>query len=91
MPKKVFYFILVTVFALISVISTVDAGQNLEPSGKNVTVWFDTGGPVGGPYNTIVQNGALQAAADWFIKTTSDWWRPWPKKVFDNHAGQLPG
>ncbi|GAB6907213.1 conserved exported hypothetical protein [Desulfosarcina cetonica] len=32
--------------------------------GEGMTIWFDTGGPVGGTYNTIVQNGALQAARD---------------------------
>jgi simple sugar transport system substrate-binding protein len=33
-------------------------------SGKGITIRFDTGGPVGGTYNTIVQNGAEQAAKD---------------------------
>ncbi|WP_373501006.1 substrate-binding domain-containing protein [Desulfococcus sp.] len=40
------------------------AAEKLPPLGKDVTIWFDTGGPVGGPYNTIVQNGATQAASD---------------------------
>jgi len=40
------------------------AGPKPAPLGKGVTIWFDTGGPVGGPYNTIIQNGAVQAAAD---------------------------
>lgn len=39
-------------------------GTGPAPLGQGVTIWFDTGGPVGGPYNTIVQNGAMQAAAD---------------------------
>ena len=49
--------------ALLIFCPVAPAGQ-LEPLGKGLTVWFDTGGPVGGPYNTIVQNGAMQAAAD---------------------------
>lgn len=40
------------------------AAQKMDQSGKGMTVYFDTGGPVGGTYNTIVQNGAAQAAAD---------------------------
>jgi len=44
--------------------------------GEGLTIWFDTGGPVGGTYNTIVQNGALQAARDLGCKVEliySDW------------------
>ena len=44
--------------------STTDALSKNSPLGDGVTIYFDTGGPVGGPYNTIVQNGAVQAAAD---------------------------
>jgi hypothetical protein len=39
--------------------ATVAAGNKLTPLGQDVTIWFDTGGPVGGPYNTIVQNGGI--------------------------------
>lgn len=49
---------------LILAVGHAPAADKLPPLGKNVTIWFDTGGPVGGPYNTIVQNGAAQAASD---------------------------
>jgi simple sugar transport system substrate-binding protein len=54
------------------------------PLGKGITIWFDTGGPVGGPYNTIVQNGAVQAAADMGCDVKylyADWS---PEKVVEN-------
>ena len=38
---------------------TQSFAAQLGPSGKDVTIYFDTGGPAGGPYNTVVQNGAL--------------------------------
>lgn len=65
------------------------AGQNLSPIGKDVTIWFDTGGPVGGPYNTIVQNGAMQAASDMVCNVKylySDWS---PEKVVENFKKSL--
>ncbi len=40
------------------------ASGDLSQSGKGIKVWFDTGGPVGGTYNTILQNGAKQACID---------------------------
>lgn len=52
------------------------AAEKLPPLGKGLTIWFDTGGPAGGPYNTIVQNGAEQAAADLGVDLRllySDW------------------
>lgn len=58
--------------------------EKLPPLGKDVTIWFDTGGPVGGPYNTIVQNGAVQAASDLGCDLKllySDWN---PEKVVEN-------
>ena len=64
MLKKIFFFMLITVFAFLACIPLAGAGQRLEPLGKGITIWFDTGGPAGGPCNTIVQNGALQAASD---------------------------
>lgn len=50
--------------------------QNPEPTGKGLKIWFDTGGPVGGSYNTIVYNGAKAAANDIGATMTylySDW------------------
>lgn len=52
-------FILITLAA-----GAAFANEKHEQSGKGMTIYFDTGGPVGGTYNTIVQNGAAQAAAD---------------------------
>ena len=40
------------------------AGYCSTKSGSGMNIWFDTGGPVGGAYNTIVQNGAEQACVD---------------------------
>lgn len=63
---------------------SVVAGEKYPPLGKDVTIWFDTGGPVGGPYNTIVQNGAMQAAGDLGADVKylySDWN---PEKVVEN-------
>ena len=54
----------------------VASGEPATPLGKGMKIWFDTGGPVGGPYNTIVQNGATQAAADLGVELTllySEW------------------
>jgi simple sugar transport system substrate-binding protein len=65
------------------------AGEKLPPLGKDVTIWFDTGGPVGGPYNTIVQNGAMQAAADMGCDVKhlySDWS---PEKVVENFKNAI--
>lgn len=53
-------------------------------SGENISIWFDTGGPVGGSYNTIVQNGAQQACIDMGCDLTllySDWN---PQKMVEN-------
>lgn len=77
-----------TFFAAISlclmVAATASAGKNLAPLGQGITICFDTGGPVGGPYNTIVQNGAMQAASDLGVDVKyvySDWN---PEKVVEN-------
>lgn len=45
-------------------------------TGEGLKIWFDTGGPVGGTYNTIVYNGAKAAANDIGADITflySDW------------------
>jgi simple sugar transport system substrate-binding protein len=57
--KKI--IIALAVFMLASV--SVYAGD-MTKSGKNVQIWFDTGGPAGGSYGTVVYNGAKQAAFD---------------------------
>lgn len=63
----------------------VHAGdKQLHNLGEGMSIWFDTGGPVGGTYNTIVQNGALQAATDLGCELEllySDWS---PQKMVEN-------
>lgn len=54
------------------------------PSGKDMTIWFDLGGPVGESYVTVVQNGAKQAAEDLGVDLRlvySDWQ---PQKMIEN-------
>lgn len=54
------------------------------PSGKDMTIWFDLGGPVGESYVTVVQNGAKQAAEDLGVELRlvySDWQ---PQKMIEN-------
>ena len=54
------------------------------PSGKDMTIWFDLGGPVGESYVTVVQNGAKQAAEDLGVALRlvySDWQ---PQKMIEN-------
>ena len=72
--------------ALVFFCSAPFAGAETVPTplGKGLSIWFDTGGPVGGPYNTIVQNGAVQAAADLGCDLKllySDWN---PEKMIEN-------
>lgn len=58
--------------------------QAIEQSGKGLKIWFDTGGPVGGAYNTVVQRGAQQAAIDLGVEIEfvySDWS---PQKMIEN-------
>ncbi len=60
------------------------AADKLSQSGKGMKIWFDTGGPVGGTYNTILQNGATQAATDLGCDIEfmySDWS---PQKMIEN-------
>lgn len=62
-PRKL--SILAVLCILLATAITAFAGDLPKTAlGQGVTIWFDTGGPVGGTYNTIVQNGALQAARD---------------------------
>lgn len=53
-------------------------------TGNGMHIWFDTGGPVGGTYNTVVYNGAKAAANDIGARITfvySDWS---PEKMIEN-------
>lgn len=83
MSKRTCCFMVIAIFALLTICPAAPAGQ-LEPLGKGLTVWFDTGGPVGGPYNTVVQNGAVQAAADLgcTLKLLYSDWNP--EKMIEN-------
>ncbi|WP_051434260.1 sugar ABC transporter substrate-binding protein [Desulfonatronum lacustre] len=69
---------------LLTMLVANHAEAQKTPSGKGVTIWFDTGGSVGGPYNTIVQNGA-QAAADDLGVTLRLLYSDWsPEKMISN-------
>ena len=83
MSKKTRCLTMIGLLAWLTICPAALAGQ-LEPLGKGLTVWFDTGGPVGGPYNTIVQNGAQQAAADMgcTLKLLYSDWNP--EKMIEN-------
>ncbi|MCT4534447.1 substrate-binding domain-containing protein [Halodesulfovibrio sp.] len=77
-------FMLLVAAATISLPNVAFSGSSLEQAGKGMTIYFDTGGPVGGTYNTIVQNGAAQAAADLGCTVEfmySDWS---PQKMIEN-------
>lgn len=59
------------------------------PSGKGMSIWFDVGGPVGGPYARVVQQGADQAAEDLHVDLRimySDWQ---PQKMIENFKQAL--
>jgi len=65
------------------------ADEKPAPLGKGITIWFDTGGPAGGPYNTIVQNGAVQASVDMGCEVKilySDWN---PERMIENFKTAL--
>lgn len=58
-------------------------------TGAGMHIWFDTGGPVGGTYNTVVYNGAKAAAHDIGARITfvySDWS---PEKMIENFKQAL--
>ncbi len=82
--KKNFSTCLASMVLCLMLAVTANAAEKLAPLGQGITIWFDTGGPVGGPYNTIVQNGAMQAASDFGADVKylySDWN---PEKVVEN-------
>lgn len=70
--RRVHHLCAVALFAVI-VSSTAAAAPR---SGEQISIWFDTGGSIGAPYGTIVQNGAIQACIDLGCDLTllySDW------------------
>jgi len=88
MKKLITAIMLMMLCALLTAGGT-PAEDKLPPLGRDITIWFDTGGPVGGPYNTIVQNGATQAAADMGcdIKLLYSDWNP--EKMIENFKTAL--
>ena len=65
------------------------SAADMPKTGKGMHIWFDTGGPVGGTYNTVVYNGAKTAANDIGAKITfvySDWS---PEKMVENFKKAL--
>ena len=75
--------------AAATLLATTSLSVNAAPSGKDMSIWFDVGGPVGGPYATVVQNGAVQAAEDLGVDLRvvySDWQ---PQKMVENFKQAL--
>ena len=64
MKKTLVRFAVSAALVCLVAVSSSMAGEKPEPLGKGTTIWFDTGGSPGEPFGTIVQNGAVQAAAD---------------------------
>ena len=80
--------LIVLFLSLIMAVPAFGADQ-LQQSGKGMKIWFDGGGPIGGPYTTIVVNGARQAAADLGCDLEvyySDWQ---PEKMIENFQKAL--
>lgn len=84
MSKSVRNIVMSAVITALCLFCVNGHAAELDQSGKDVTIYFDTGGPAGGPYNTVVQNGALQAAKDTGADLKliySDWN---PEKMIEN-------
>ncbi len=67
---------IVWIIASLFLIASVAWAETAPKTGDGLKIWFDTGGPVGGSYNTIVYNGAKAAANDIGADITflySDW------------------
>ena len=89
MKRRHLLFLLCAFMTVLTLSGTAMAQESLAPSGEGMKIWFDTGGPVGGPYNTIVTHGARQAAADLGCDITfvySDWS---PEKMLANFKNGL--
>jgi len=74
--------VLITLILLMT--SGLAIADKTETTGQGLKIWFDTGGPMGGTYNTIVYNGAKAAANDTGADLTfvySDWQ---PEKMIEN-------
>lgn len=75
--------------AATAVLASTSYTAAAAPSGKDMSIWFDVGGPVGGAYATVVQHGAEQAAEDLGVDLRiiySDWQ---PQKMVENFKQAL--
>jgi len=75
---------LIAVLTLLMYAPGATAADVETKTGTGMHIWFDTGGPVGGTYNTVVYNGAKTAANDIGARITfvySDWS---PEKMIEN-------
>jgi simple sugar transport system substrate-binding protein len=82
--KKIFFAL--TIFILIA---PPLYAEKMTRTGENIEIWFDTGGPAGGAYGTVVYNGAKQAGFDLGAKIKfvySDWS---PQKMIENFKTAL--
>ncbi|VVS94280.1 sugar ABC transporter substrate-binding protein [Desulfoluna spongiiphila] len=73
---------------LFTAVPLASAGE-MPKTGSGMHIWFDTGGPVGGTYNTVVYNGAKAAASDIGARISfvySDWS---PEKMIENFKKAL--
>jgi simple sugar transport system substrate-binding protein len=89
MKKADLKSLVLTVMMILALAGSAAAQEAPAQSGEGMRIWFDTGGPIGGPYSTIVANGARQAAADLGCDLTlvySDWN---PEKMLGNFKNGL--
>ncbi|VFQ44620.1 substrate-binding domain-containing protein [Desulfoluna butyratoxydans] len=80
---------LLTLALLLFTAVPVASATNMPKTGNGMHIWFDTGGPVGGTYNTVVYNGAKAAASDIGARISfvySDWS---PEKMIENFKKAL--
>lgn len=80
---------LLTIALLLLTIAPMASAADMPKTGEGMHIWFDTGGPVGGSYNTVVYNGAKAAASDIGARISfvySDWS---PEKMIENFKKAL--
>jgi len=80
---------LIVLLSLLLYVPAATAADVEDRTGDGMHIWFDTGGPVGGTYNTVVYNGAKAAANDIGARITfvySDWS---PEKMVENFKKAL--
>ncbi len=82
--KKFILAVIISIF----IISPLYAKTQVK-TGKNMEIWFDTGGPAGGAYGTIVYNGARQAGVDTGAKIKFMYSNWSPQKMIENFKTAL--